>query len=928
MSYAKSLRNALKDRNEALFHGLEPLENAAKSVLIYTTSKFPYYTPHDFSHSQNVEEILNWLVPDEIKSKMNDHEIFFLLVAAWLHDWGMVASEEEKAEDVRRLHHIRTEENFEKLYDKVHLSLTESRIVGRICRGHREENLLNTEYDDSFFGSNILIRVRFLAALLRIADECDVTANRTPEIIYYSLKPEGASEEEFKKHLSITGIGKLAPYKLVLSGVAKTPKGVDVIEGVKKRIQSQLDSVKAILAANGVVLDLIEAHIDTRGFINKPIAFELDREAIVKLLIGTSLYSRKDVAVRELLQNAVDTCRFRKLIDNSFEPRIEVEFGREQISFEDNGVGMNFEDASQYFSKKGSSFYVSKDFKEILEGKKFDPISKFGIGVLSGFTIGKKMIVETKKENCAPCRFTITDLAEGWTYEEGSRQKPGTKITLFLNEEGKEIDFLNSLGHYAKNVSIPILVKKSETEEKQQFLQKWDYNIPEVLEEISKDVGERFFQSKPKLTLTINTSDLEATYHVFEAIYLRSHKNCFLLNHGIYVGNFELFPSTRPIWIALINIKSDIADLTVSREDFVKNKRFESFLDTVHDTLLNAIDHFIDQKQVHNPENLERCIELSTCLNDFFLDRFGAHREDIISRFLSKYYTKRIYPVFLKNGLAFLRGDEIVSRHFSKIIDYEIPLEFCKEHIETISQIFLSKINEKEAMVFDLEPHLQFIQPQRKFICGFCDILRSKGISALECWRVPDLVAKLEFNKENTPLDGLLPSASFFTHMPDYLRGITAQIQRFEFKPSLDNLVDSRSSFLDLYYKLVAIELFRAESEIAMNYEALLWREERNCELLSTGHFVYDMDDPFLRFIISKADHILRVEPMKKLIERYLKLLAIYYLSPTFRDRPPAEAHLITILEKTIAEMLNWSERYIPLGERVGKLAKVYNLET
>jgi len=59
MSYAKSLRNTLKDKNETLFNILQPIETAAISVLTYTASAFPYYTPHDFSHSLNVEEILN-----------------------------------------------------------------------------------------------------------------------------------------------------------------------------------------------------------------------------------------------------------------------------------------------------------------------------------------------------------------------------------------------------------------------------------------------------------------------------------------------------------------------------------------------------------------------------------------------------------------------------------------------------------------------------------------------------------------------------------------------------------------------------------------------------------------------------------------------------------------------------------------------------
>lgn len=293
MSYIKSLRNTLKDKNLKLFERLKLIEDSANKALKYTIAKFPYYTPHNFLHSQNVEEILNWLIPDEIKPKMNDNEIFFLLVATWLHDWGMVASKDEKAELVRKLHHIRTETNFEEFYDKIFLSLPEARIIGRICRGHTKENLFSKQYDNSYLGSNVLIRVRFLAALLRVADECDVTANRTPEIIYYTLKPEGASDEEFKKHLSISGIGQPTPYKLMISGVAKTPKGVQVIEGVKNKLQIELNSVKTILASHGVMLDLVDAQIDTRGFINKPIEFRLDRKSIVNLLIGKTFIQEK-----------------------------------------------------------------------------------------------------------------------------------------------------------------------------------------------------------------------------------------------------------------------------------------------------------------------------------------------------------------------------------------------------------------------------------------------------------------------------------------------------------------------------------------------------------------------------------------------------------------------------------------------------------
>ena len=923
LSYAKSLRNALKDKNEGLYNRLQPIEDEAKSVLTYTASKFPYYTPHSFLHSQDVEEILNWLAPDDIKLRMNDHEIFFLLIAAWFHDWGMVASAHENSEEVRKLHHIRTEENFERLHDKIHLSLNEARFIGRICRGHRDENLLGQEYENSFFESNILIRIRFLAALLRMADECDVAENRTPEIIYYTLKPEGASDDEFQKHLLITGIGNPAPYKLVLSGVARTPKGVEVIEGVRRQIQRQLDSIKTILAANGVMLDIVEAQIVTRGFINRPIAFELDRKAIVDLLIGHSLYSRKDVAIRELLQNSVDTCRLRKTIDSTHQPTIEIEFNKENISFRDNGLGMSFEDASNYFSKKGSSFYVSQDLEQTLKGKKFDPISKFGIGVLSSFLIANRMTVHTKKNNCAPCRFSITDLAEGWTYEEGAKKETGTEITLCLNERGKELDLVDAVKHYAKNVEIPISIKNLQNGETYKLEQKWDHEMPEVLAIVRKDARDRFSRSRPELTITGDFPDLEVNYYVFDAYFERA--NCFLANHGIYVGNFDLFPSVRNSrWIALINLKSDIVDLKVSREGLVKGDKLKRFLEYVYDSFLSSIYRSIKENHPSDTD-LQKCARLSSLLHKFFISSFGVPLRDSRSSFLPMFYGRRKYPVLTKEGLTFLTWNDITEGKISKVMHYRIPLKSYKKHIVTVSHIFAHKMKDNEVLVFDLCPKLQYIKSPRKFVCGFCETLRSKGIDSVECWTLASLVPNLEFRKEDTALDLLLPSGSFFSHMPKDLRGIVVQSRSFEFKPSLDILTSSDSSFSELYTRLVGRELLNTDSELFEFYDAPLALRERNIKAVSDGQFVYDADDQFLSFLISKADLILKNEVLRDLTKKYLKMIAIFYLSPRYGRIPTVEDGFVRILERTIADTLSYS-KYLSLNKRIGELSLIYNL--
>lgn len=93
----------------------------------------------------------------------------------------------------------------------------------------------------------------------------------------------------------------------------------------------------------------------------------------------------------------------------------------------------------------------------------------------------------------------------------------------------------------------------------------------------------------------------------------------------------------------------------------------------------------------------------------------------------------------------------------------------------------------------------------------------------------------------------------------------------------------------------------------------------------SRGQFVYDVADPILAFIVSKAKDVISNENKKNLIRRYLIILAISGLNPFFSILVRSEYQAIILLEKTIVEMLGYPEEYIPLTDRMGKLAKLYN---
>jgi len=182
-----------------------------------------YYTLHGMDHSNSVIEILGRLVDGlNPEDKLNETEIFCLLSAAYLHDVGMlckypdddtkVAQKSEKrpysVQDlIRDEHHIRSGRYIKEHRTDLKLDHIEVECVRLIAEGHREIKLESKEYDDQVIGQTS-VRVRLLAALLRLADELDITYGRAPETLYEILKNDmpDYSRLQWLKHYYTAGV--------------------------------------------------------------------------------------------------------------------------------------------------------------------------------------------------------------------------------------------------------------------------------------------------------------------------------------------------------------------------------------------------------------------------------------------------------------------------------------------------------------------------------------------------------------------------------------------------------------------------------------------------------------------------------------------------------------------------------------------------
>ena len=217
-------------------------------------------------------------------------------------------------------------------------------------------------------------------------------------------------------------------------------------------------------------------------------AFQAEVKQILHL-VTHSLYSNKEIFLRELVSNASDACdklRFEAL-DNAalFEdqPNLEVRvfFDKDAktLTIRDNGIGMSAEEAVQHLGTIAKS--GTRDFLSQLQAdKKKDAslIGQFGVGFYSGFIVADRITVETRRAGLTADEGVrwVSEGAGEFEIEPITRDARGTDVILHLRD-GEE-EFLSAwklksiLSKYSDHISLPILMRKT----------KWDDEKKEQVE--------------------------------------------------------------------------------------------------------------------------------------------------------------------------------------------------------------------------------------------------------------------------------------------------------------------------------------------------------------------------------------------------------------------------------------------------------------
>lgn len=208
---------------------------------------------------------------------------------------------------------------------------------------------------------------------------------------------------------------------------------------------------------------------ETRGF-------ETEAKQLLHLMIH-SLYSNKEIFLRELISNASDAAdklRFEalsapELLESGGEPKVQIDFDAEKgtLTISDNGIGMTRDEVIANLGTIAKS--GTAQFLESLTGdqkKDSQLIGQFGVGFYSAFIVADEVEVLTRKAGTAIDAATLwTSKGEAdYSIEEASKESTGTEITLHLKADEKEYAegyrLRSIVKKYADHIAIPVFMEK------------------------------------------------------------------------------------------------------------------------------------------------------------------------------------------------------------------------------------------------------------------------------------------------------------------------------------------------------------------------------------------------------------------------------------------------------------------------------------
>ena len=357
-------------------------------------------------------------------------------------------------------------------------------------------------------------------------------------------------------------------------------------------------------------------------------------------IVAHSLYSEKEVFLRELISNASDACdklRYASISDSTllntnseFKIEIEVDKKNKIFNLSDNGIGMTKEeliDSLGTIAKSGT-----QAFMESLDGKdekdvKSSLIGQFGVGFYSAFMVSDKIIVESKKAGASEAWSWASDGKGSFEIDSVEKETVGTKIILYLSDKDKEYleaDKIETIvKKYSDHIAQPVILKSSKKDEEDKVLNNasalWTREKKDITEEQYKEFYHHVGMAYDDPWLTLHNKS-EGIISFTNLLFIPSNRPFDIFNPDrkanlkLYVRRVFITDDCEgliPPYLRFVKgiIDTDDIDLNVSREMLQNNP----VVAKIKSALIKRVISELKKKATKDPENYVK-----------FWDAFGA----------------------------------------------------------------------------------------------------------------------------------------------------------------------------------------------------------------------------------------------------------------------------------------------------------------
>lgn len=439
----------------------------------------------------------------------------------------------------------------------------------QLCFSHNEDAMTLLQMEtDVLCNEETTINLPFLGVILRLADLLDFDGKRTPSVLFSHLAVRNpVSLKEWEKHRSIKA-WSIKPNSIIFSATCKHPAIEASVRQFCDMIDNELKNCNVILSKTcsdekylielptSLNREKIQAEKDILTgnpiYIYHDTSFHLSKNQVIDLLMGTKLYGKPEVALRELIQNSIDACLLSQALHKKwkapYDPLITVKYytkdNEDYLEVNDNGIGMNQEIIDKYYSKIGSSYYKSRDFFDLQANSnlEFKPISRFGIGILSCFMVADSMEVETKRlieqyDFDTPLKISVEGYDSIFTTTKSSKKEPGTSTKLILRKAKNPWDKLRNeefIKVVKNSISKPEIPVQIITDKENISYTKQDFY--EVKAESLKDYNWKNDENLKEIDFNFKLNGLEGNANL-----------AFIEQHGVPVTNIDKLSETVDI---------------------------------------------------------------------------------------------------------------------------------------------------------------------------------------------------------------------------------------------------------------------------------------------------------------------------------------------------------------------------------------------